>query len=427
MVKVLFVTTRLPYPEDDGRRRLLFNYCRLLHELGHEVGIVTQSDTSNSHSTSAPDFLAFVKMCEPQHPLSSLLKAAFSLTDSSIPLQVAMGRSNKVQRVIDEVIENWAPDVVICDMVRTTVFLEKWVDKCPIIANLDDLLSIRYGRQSEVSSIRLAWSGKRFGWLLKFPLAQHIFRTILRVEANRLSRYEIHVARRFAHTVLVSEIETNILRRLSCSDQVSCWPMGFDITNSLDMAPMQDKVVFVGAMSVPHNIAAVMFFVESILPLVKQQVPGVKFEVVGKDPPASITNIEEVHFTGYVPNVSVRLRQAKIVVAPLVFGSGIKTKVLEAVANQRPVVATSVAAEGLDFISGQDIMISDDPEEFAKYVVRLLKDPVFGTKLSVSAANKLVRTHSWELTKTLIDRVIRDCLGPAYEREGINVENRIYS
>ena len=143
-------------------------------------------------------------------------------------------------------------------------------------------------------------------------------------------------------------------------------------------------LLFIGGFYHQPNVDAMQFFHERILPLIREKVPQVRLKIVGTNPPESIRRLDGggVTVTGFVQDTRPYLESATVSVAPLRFGAGMKGKVGEALAAGLPLVTTTIGAQGMSLISGQDCLIADRPAEFASDVVRLLSDSELWRKLS---------------------------------------------
>lgn len=132
-------------------------------------------------------------------------------------------------------------------------------------------------------------------------------------------------------------------------------------------------LVFVG--SFPHrpNVDAILHFHRTAWPQIRQRLPGVRLTVIGTEPPPEVQALSapDVEVTGWVPDVAAHLDRARVSIAPLRYGAGVKGKVGEALGRGLPVVATTIAAEGMDLSDGTHALVADDPAEFAAAVVRV--------------------------------------------------------
>ena len=147
------------------------------------------------------------------------------------------------------------------------------------------------------------------------------------------------------------------------------------------------------------NEDAILFFARDILPRIRQRIPEVKLTVVGRNPSRALLNevkkYPEIELTGWVNDVRPFIARHSLYVIPLRIGGGTRIKVYEAMAMGKAVISTSVGVEGLPVRDGKHVLIADDPEHFAKQIVRLLND-VNGRKKLENSAKNYVRNFKWE-------------------------------
>jgi glycosyltransferase involved in cell wall biosynthesis len=166
--------------------------------------------------------------------------------------------------------------------------------------------------------------------------------------------------------------------------------------------------VFTGLLSYPPNIDAVEWFCEAVLPRVAQRHPDVEFSIVGDKPPSTVRALARrpgVEVTGRVPDVRPYLANASAVVVPLRSGAGTRLKILEAMAMQRPVVATSQGAEGLQVTSGVDILLGDTPAALADHICELLANPTLGDRLALAGRRLVEGAYDWRLSFRALDEL----------------------
>lgn len=223
-------------------------------------------------------------------------------------------------------------------------------------------------------------------------------RTWLRSAAARL--LEPLALEGYEAVTTVAEADAAALRRLRRHADVHVIPNGVDFARFRPTAavPEPDAILFTGAMSYPPNVDAVQYFHRHVLPNILARRPGARFIVAGRDPSSAIANLasDGVEVTGYVEDMAATIAAASVVVCPMVSGSGIKNKLLEALAVGRPVVATPLAVEGLPLRDGVEVEIARDPSLFAEKVVRLLENAERARSIGSAGRAMAERLFSWD-------------------------------
>lgn len=181
----------------------------------------------------------------------------------------------------------------------------------------------------------------------------------------------------------------------SHADKIEVIP-NFIVASDYAGAPQPEgqSIILPGNMNFFPNVKAAHFFRDDIYPLVKRQMPDVRWYIVGKDTHPSVADFgrddPSIVVTGYVPSVMDYVTRCGVVIAPLKHGSGTRLKILEAWAVERPVVSTTQGCEGLGCEDGRELVIADTPEAFAQGVVRVLRDRPFAESLARNAKAALM-------------------------------------
>jgi glycosyltransferase involved in cell wall biosynthesis len=225
-------------------------------------------------------------------------------------------------------------------------------------------------------------------------------RALFEFEWRKLRRRERAVCERADLTIAVSAEDRDRLLALAPAAHVTSIPTGVDTGyfRPTGAPEIPARLVFTGSMDWQPNEDAVSYFVDSILPRIRHKVPQVSFAIVGRRPNARVKAIAEregILVTGTVDDVRPFIAEAAVYVVPLRAGGGTRLKIFEALAMQKPVVSTTVGAEGLALTPGREFVAADDPETFANEVVALIHDPLRRHTLG-RAGRELVETHySW--------------------------------
>ena len=206
----------------------------------------------------------------------------------------------------------------------------------------------------------------------------------------------------------VSERERQILRGEVPELPVLTIPNVHDLLFPAPGFAERRDLLFVGNLRLLPNQDAVRYMWAEILPLIWEHLPEVRLFVVGSDPPAFLQELAgtKVIVTGYVPQLEPYLLLCRVSVAPLRFGAGIKGKIGEAMAAGMPVVTTSTGAEGMGLEHGQNALIADGPQFFARETVRLYRDRQLWEFLSQNARRHVEENYSSEVVRCLWREVV---------------------
>jgi polysaccharide biosynthesis protein PslH len=265
-----------------------------------------------------------------------------------------------------------------------------------------------------VASGRLAALGRRLGGLPRVLLgvdARHlnvaarardagpVRAAALRDEAGRVIRSMNRDYADFHRVIVVTEEDRRAVLAAAPSLDVVAITNGVDTTafRPDEDATKADRLVFTGTMDYAPNEAAAQLLATEILPRLRTTHPELQLALVGRSPSAAVRRLEGdgVIVTGEVPDVRPWLVSSRVFVAPMTTGTGVKNKVLEAMACGCPAVLTPLAAQGLSCQPGRDVVIGDGVEAFTDAVRGLLDRPRVAAGLGRAARDYVVRHHGW--------------------------------
>lgn len=405
--KILFVTTRFIYPVNDGRKVVLYNYCKGLSEqLGYEVSLFAFVD-KKERQEKQPDFISKIYYGE----VPGLIEKAKNVLLKSIilrkwPLQVSVYYSKKSNKNLLKAIDEYKPDIVICDMARTAEYLKNLDgDKYNKILDMDDLISKRYLRQLNSNSVSAsaigAYSKKLPKFLNKLTNCSFIMKNVLKMEAHILSKYEIEISKFYNHIVFVSPIETVEFNQKIKSNKSTTITIGVDynyFSKQIGCKKLHSYIGYLGNMYVAHNKDAVYNFIENIFPIILKEKPNAVFRIIGRCPKELIDKYKDnknIEVTGEVDDIRKYMQECEVSVAPFIYGTGIKTKILETMAMGVPVVTNSIGKEGLNLTNGLNIIVENDDVNIAKQILALLSDSSMRDKISENASEYVKVNHQW--------------------------------
>ncbi|WP_428389646.1 TIGR03087 family PEP-CTERM/XrtA system glycosyltransferase [Mucisphaera sp.] len=253
----------------------------------------------------------------------------------------------------------------------------------------------------DVDSAKWADLAERAPW----PL-----RTILRTEAQRLRGIEHDQGSRADALLLVTEAERRLYLERVGGGQPKVSPNGVDLQR---FAPLPDcpgkTLAFVGVMNYWPNVEAADWFARKVLPRIRSRVPGANLKIIGRSPSRAVRNLRHldgVTVTGPVEDVREHLRTATAVVAPLLTARGVQNKVLEAMACQRAVVCTPQAAQGIDAIEGQEILIARHADAWAEQIDLLLNDSPRRRTIAAAAYARVQALGSWNKALASLPNIV---------------------
>jgi polysaccharide biosynthesis protein PslH len=234
--------------------------------------------------------------------------------------------------------------------------------------------------------------------------ASMLARPLKALEYRNTVSFESATLRHFDRVVTVSGNDAAALTSLDPQIRTSVIPNGVDATFFAPGArsPERHLIVFVGTMSWAPNIEAVQHMARDIMPRVRRVFADARFAVVGRSIAPSVADdlrrYPGVSVIGEVPDVRTWLNRAHAGVCPMVSGTGIKNKLLEAMAAGVPSVATPLACQGIDDLTGREVLVADGADDFASSVLRIFEDETLAEQLATEARSHVMKFHTWEGT-----------------------------
>ena len=171
-----------------------------------------------------------------------------------------------------------------------------------------------------------------------------------------------------------------------------------------------------GTLHYPPNADGIRWFIQEVYPIVREQVPAATLTIVGKNPPKDFLELaarepQSIQVTGYAPDLDPYLEAAALMVVPVRAGGGMRVRILETFSRGLPMVTTTVGLEGIDAVPGEDILVEDNPVDFADAVVRLLQDPSLQTRLAENGRRLAETRYDWQNVLKEMDEIVDSKLG----------------
>ncbi len=238
-----------------------------------------------------------------------------------------------------------------------------------------------------------------------------------RIQARKLLQLERWVAARTDVTVTLSDQDRDEVLRLAPGSDVQTVPNGADLEyfHPFDTEVEPGSIIYFGNLAWLPQADAVIDFAEEIFPRIVSRDDRAKLYIVGINPPESVRRLagDRIVVTGFVDDIREYIARAAVVVMPLRIGAGTKHRIFQALAMEKAIVATTVAAEGMALEDSVNAMIADDSETFADRTVELLNDPEKRRELGVNGARLVREHHGWSGIYGGLDDVFKRAVSDA--------------
>ena len=396
-MRVLILTTQYPYPVRSGNA---LRTLALLERLAprHEITIMAFAQRDDPAVQALRDRgMQCISVRPPAWtPLRNARIAAWSLA-GRLPYIMATHCTPAMRQALSRALNSGKYDLLHCDSISLAPLAAECGFRPAVLVehNVESLIWQRVAKHER----------------------RPLHKAFVMLQSRKLERAEGKVCRAFDACVAVSQPDAELLREWYGVQNVRIVPNGVELCDdSADDAPQDGALAFVGSMDWMPNQDAVRWMTSEVMPLIRRRHPQVTLTIVGRNPPAWMRKMSGngIRVTGTVEDVRPYIKRSAVCIVPLRIGGGTRLKILEAMAAGRPVVSTSVGAEGLDLRPGREIVIADSPREFADQVVGLLAHEERRRQLA-QAGKEAAKRHSWDIIAPELERVWLSLLAPAYK------------
>jgi polysaccharide biosynthesis protein PslH len=401
-MRIVHLSPELPYePGGGGGRTREYLLLRRLRDLGHDVLAVSPA-LPDERALTAPLERHGIPVWAPPRPASPLEESLRAVGHDPRVLAAIVDRPYLAlqMRVFWEHIKpllprirEWKPDVAVIGHDMAIAWARGLPDDLPAVLTCHNLGWNLYESFAQVARPPKTWA--------------------LRAEARRFRAHVVCELPRYHTAVAVSTIERDQLLEIGRC-RVSLIPTGVD-TNVLTPAPEPEpdppQVLFTGTMGYRPNAEGIGWFADRVWPAVRAQIPDAELSIVGKGPPPAVEALdgrEGMRVLGFVPDMAPYFARANVVIVPILTGSGIRVKIVEAMSAGRAIVSTSLGAEGLELQAGRQLEIADAPDAFAGHVARLLRDGAARRELAEAGRALAVARYDWESLGSQLEAVLAD-------------------
>ncbi len=382
-MKILVLTNWFPYPPDNGSKIRAFNLIKQLARRQHEVTLLSFSDgpVGEEHQAAMRPYCRQVQVLPRIHFQPHRMRAILSAL-SPLPRSTVDTFSREMQQALDSIVRQHNFDLLLATESGIAFYAKdvpgprKIVDDLQVTPFRDRILRQR------------SWRGK-----LHYGPGWWKFKRLIRLLVDSFDGY-----------TTTSKQERDFVQEVvppARSKFNSVIPNGVDLEHySGDFGPPKaDTLIFSSTLTYHANFWAIRFFLEEIWPLIKKERPDVILRATGKTEGVALKDLPNqagVIFTGYLDDIRPAIAQSWGSIVPLRIGGGTRLKILEAMALGVPVVSTFKGAQGLDVTHGQNILLADEPAEFAACVLRLLQDAELRKRLSEQGQHLVQAGYGWD-------------------------------
>jgi glycosyltransferase involved in cell wall biosynthesis len=355
---ILVIDHHVPKPDHDSGSLRMFQILTLLHQLGHRVTFIAANLANEA-------------------PYAGQLQKR----------GVQVVYHPYVRRVGDYLVSHGSDfDAVVlsrCDFARKYIAdVRLHAPQSRVIFDTVDLHYVREGGEADLTGdIEVARS------------------------AQKKQQVEHHLIEQADETWVVSPVEQRLLQEKWPHKSIQLVSNIVDIPGSKTPFELRRDYLFIGGFQHRPNIDAVLFFLQKIYPLVNERLPEAKFYIIGEKPPPEIVALatERVILAGLQRDVHPFFDSVRLSVAPLRFGAGVKGKINQSMALGVPVVATSVAAEGMELQDHEDVLLANEPEDFAQALIKLYESEELWTRLSENGIRKTRALYSTDAARKKLE------------------------
>lgn len=387
MKNILFITSRYLWPIDSGRKMSLDYYCKGLHEkFGYDIYLYCFLEKGQNFDGSFPSYIKKVYISD-QISYTEKIKniLLYSVGPRQWPIQCSLYYGKNNEHRINDICKILKPDVVITEMIRTASYINAFKDFTKTsIANLDDLLSKRYKRQINSKDSTANFMGI-YAEKLPSPLIkvlQHAFlkKILLQTESKLCEKWEKKYYELYDYIMLTSSKEVDEMNGTMRDNKAITLSVGVDNSFFVNhvyykSSKVKNSMSYVGNFKVSANYDTLKMICEKILPWIKHDFT---FYVIGSCPQDVrewFSSNQNIIFTGRVENVTEFVSKTDVFLSPIAYGTGIKTKIIEAMAMGMPVITNDVGAEGITAENNKHFFVANGYKEIAELVDIIFDHP----------------------------------------------------
>lgn len=391
--KCLLICSVYPYPVDTGKKVVLsgfLEYFKRGYSKENLHCIVVSANEISKNILNHDGFCTWHVVYKPNIFEQLYNLTWFVLIRRKKTIQEAMLYSKKTDKQMKAIIGEVQPGVIIIDTIRASQYFEKDNESdCKRILYMDDLFSVRYEKMLNIMSKYPDIDFDALGNFAKFvPLVlrflvkiNYLQKLVLAFEKKIIAKRESECVKWFDCNLLINKQETRLLKQRTASLKImSIRPLLINTEAKINRQRDyhgEPTFIFLGALNVPQNDVAIVYFIDTQMELILKKIPDVKIRVIGRGASQQLLALvnrykRNISLEGYVQDLTEVFQHSCAMVIPLLFGSGVKLKTLEAFAKGLPVIATDFGVEGIDITSGIHCIVENNLKEYPDKMASLI-------------------------------------------------------
>ena len=382
-MKLLFLTSRFPYPLEKGDKLRAYYFIKYL-STKHDIylfAINENTPNQNLIDKVAPfcKKIEVVKISKLQS-LANLIKAIFQF---KIPYQTAYFTSHNAQKKLIAFAKENNPDAVFCHLIRMGEYI-KHLSLENSMLDFMDTFSIGMKRYADNGNL--------------------LVRIAAKIEYRRLLKYENKLFDLFKHKIIISSQDQSYIPHPN-NTAIQIIPNGVDADfYQSKSSEKKHDLLFIGNLSYAPNIYAINYAAEQIMPLV----PELNLAVVGATPTSEILKLQskQINIVGWVEDSRDAFNESKIMIAPMFISIGLQNKIIQAMSMEIPCVITSMANNALGATAEKEVLIADTPEEFITQINRLLSDHFLYQSITTNGRKFILKNFNWTENTEKINQLL---------------------
>ncbi len=402
-MKILMISEKFPYPPTDGVRLKVYH---MLKGLSKRHDIFLLSFVEPAEKIDYGNIKSFCKHIDlvPKNSRKLLaLKVVLNLFERS-PFSLKVYNSKKMKDKIKATLAGNKFDLVHLDMANTAQFIDV-VGHMPTFMAPHD--SVTFNLSTVVK--------REKNLLIKF------YRYM---QFRKWRQYEKTMYAKYSKCFVVSDIDKQVLLSLNPKIDITVAPNGVDVDffKPLNLKKEYPSLVFSGSMESFQSYDAILYFYDEIYVRIKKRIPDIRLYIVGKKPPDSVRALSKdssVTVTGFVEDVRPYIDKCTVYICPIRCGSGIKNRLLEAMAMKMPIVASRKSCEALKVKHMEHLLLADNPKEFINGISELLEKEELRQEIANNARKLVEKEYSWENTINIIENAYKEAINKKIKHRNI--------